>query len=183
MSDRRDVIRNRKVIWQAYLDAAEEKPQGKVTVKDIITRADVSRGTFYAYYKSAEDLRSQITHEFLQMMLELNRFSIQSLYEAPYEGILNILRSFSKNKRMVNALTSSGNDVSLFEEWQQDIYHILLKVSYYEDDKERNQVMAFSVSSLITDNCRETACGHKRISVEKRARTVSGLIPSKKVTG
>ena len=180
MTDRRDVIRNRKAIWQAYLDAAEEKPEGKVTVKDIITRADVSRGTFYAYYKSAEDLKDQITHEFLQMMLELNRFSISSLREAPYTGILNILRSFLKNRRMVNALTSSGRDISLFEEWRNMIYRLILKSYGGEGDKERNSVSAFCISSLITDNCRETACGHKRISVEKRARVVSEFITEEK---
>lgn len=179
MSDRRDVARNRKAIWQAYLDAAEEKPHGKVTVKDIITRADVSRGTFYAYYKSAEDLRSQIIHEFLQMMLELNRFSIVTLTKAPYECTLNILRSFARNKRMVNALTSNGSDVSLFEEWRNSMYRLILK-NEEAGDKDEMQVRAFCLASLITDNCRETACGHKRISVEKRASVVSEFISAEK---
>lgn len=176
MSDRRDVIKNRKAIWQAYLDAAEEKPQGKVTVKDIITRADVSRGTFYAYYKSAEDLKNQIVHEFLQMMLELNRFSIQNILAAPYECCLNILRSFYKNRRMINALTSNGNDLFLFEEWNQSVCRLVLKELDHSADRDQNQVEAFCISSLLTDNCRETACGHKRIAVEKRARTVASFL-------
>lgn len=178
MSDRRDVIRNRKAIWQAYLDAAEEKPQGKVTVKDIITRADVSRGTFYAYYKSAEDLRNQIAHEFLSMMLELNRSSIQHIFEAPYECVLNILRSFSKNKRMINALTSKGHDPSLFEEWRQSVSRLLMK-QIPADKKEEGQLQVFCISSLIADNCKETACGHKRIAVEKRAEVLSHFIQVK----
>lgn len=178
MSDRRDVIKNRKAIWQAYLDAAEEKAGGKVTVKDIITRADVSRGTFYAYYKSADDLRSQITHEFLQMMLELNRSSLEHLPDSPYESILNILKSFSKNRRMINALTGSGTDPSLFEEWQKNISGILCDVFSFPDQQEADTTV-FCISSLINDNCRITACGDQKIPVEKRASVLARFIPKK----
>lgn len=53
--DRR-VVRTRKRIQDALVDLILEKDYEKITVQDILDRADVGRSTFYAHYQDKEDL-------------------------------------------------------------------------------------------------------------------------------
>ena len=52
----RSAIRSRKLINQALADLLMEKPLEKITVTDVITRADINRGTFYAHYRDIPDV-------------------------------------------------------------------------------------------------------------------------------
>jgi AcrR family transcriptional regulator len=53
--DRR-VRRTRELLRKALLEAILEKGYERITVQDIIDRADVGRSTFYAHFRDKEDL-------------------------------------------------------------------------------------------------------------------------------
>jgi len=55
MQDRR-IQRTRKVLQDALVELILEKGFDKVTVQDVIKRANVGRSTFYSHYKDTEDL-------------------------------------------------------------------------------------------------------------------------------
>ncbi len=54
-SDRR-IQRTRNVLHQALIELILEKEFEKVTVQDVIERANVGRSTFYSHFKDVEDL-------------------------------------------------------------------------------------------------------------------------------
>jgi len=54
-TDRR-VLRTRRALHQALIALILEKRYDKITVQDIIDRADVGRSTFYAHFLDKEDL-------------------------------------------------------------------------------------------------------------------------------
>ena len=56
--DRR-VLRTRMALHQALIELILEKRYDKITVQDIIDRADVGRSTFYAHFLDKEDLLMQ----------------------------------------------------------------------------------------------------------------------------
>lgn len=53
--DRR-IKRTKQALHQALMDLILEKRYDKITVQDIIDRADVGRSTFYAHFSDKEDL-------------------------------------------------------------------------------------------------------------------------------
>jgi AcrR family transcriptional regulator len=53
--DRR-VARSRRQLHAALLQLIDRRPYTRITVRDITRRADVGRSTFYAHYRSKEDL-------------------------------------------------------------------------------------------------------------------------------
>ena len=53
--DRR-IQRTRKVLQDALIELILEKEYDKVTVQDVIDRANVGRSTFYSHYKDIDDL-------------------------------------------------------------------------------------------------------------------------------
>jgi AcrR family transcriptional regulator len=54
-TDRR-VRRTRDLLRSAFLSLVLEKGYDRITVQDILDRADVGRSTFYAHYRDKEDL-------------------------------------------------------------------------------------------------------------------------------
>ena len=54
-TDRR-VRRTRELLRGAFLSLIAEKGYDRITVQDILDRADVGRSTFYAHYRDKEDL-------------------------------------------------------------------------------------------------------------------------------
>lgn len=52
----RSAVRSRKLIQEALADLLQEKPFDKITVTDVVTRADINRGTFYAHYRDIPDV-------------------------------------------------------------------------------------------------------------------------------
>ena len=52
----RSSLRSKKLINSALADLLTEKPLDKITVTDVVSRADINRGTFYAHYKDIPDV-------------------------------------------------------------------------------------------------------------------------------
>ena len=52
----RSAIRSRKLINAALADLLQEKPLDKITVTDVVNRAQINRGTFYAHYADIPDV-------------------------------------------------------------------------------------------------------------------------------
>lgn len=55
----RSAIRSRRLINQAVAELMQEKPLDKITVTDVVRRADINRGTFYAHYADVPDVLAQ----------------------------------------------------------------------------------------------------------------------------
>ena len=52
----KSAIRSKRLINEALADLLQEKPLDKITVTDVVNRADIKRGTFYAHYKDIPDV-------------------------------------------------------------------------------------------------------------------------------
>lgn len=57
--DRR-VRRTRAAIKSSYLTLCKQKPAGQITVKEIMSLANVNRATFYAHFSNLEELGAAI---------------------------------------------------------------------------------------------------------------------------
>ena len=59
----RSALRSKKLINDALADLLTEKPLDKITVTDVVNRADINRGTFYAHYKDIPDVVDHLIHQ------------------------------------------------------------------------------------------------------------------------
>ena len=108
----RSAIRSRKMIKEAFLELLKEKDINKITVTDIVSKADLNRSTFYAHYPDVRAITEEMENEVINKMLEiLEKFEFKNFFTNPTPLLL---------------------EVSRFLESNQETYKILLKVNEAE---------------------------------------------------
>ena len=66
----RSAARSRKLIVDALADLLQEKPLEKITVTDVVARADINRGTFYAHYRDIPDVVDYLIQQTFSSILD-----------------------------------------------------------------------------------------------------------------
>ena len=66
----RSAIRSRKLINAALADLLQEKPLDKITVTDVVNRAQINRGTFYAHYADIPDVINHLIQQTFSQIQE-----------------------------------------------------------------------------------------------------------------
>lgn len=114
----RSAIRSRKLIIDALADLLQEKPLDKITVTDVVSRADINRGTFYAHFRDIPDVVDHLIQQTFSairdaMMEQVDSFetiahtllfTIQQILEADigfYKKILNSSASMIMQEQLV----------------------------------------------------------------------------------
>ena len=67
----RSAVRSRRLIREAFLQMLREKELERITVTDIVRRADINRSTFYAHYQDLRAVLEEIQNEATQRTLAL----------------------------------------------------------------------------------------------------------------
>ena len=80
----RSALRSRRLIRTALLELLHEKPFEKITVTDIVNRADINRSTFYAHYPDVLGLVEDLMEETVTSSTELvSGIDMQQFLEEP----------------------------------------------------------------------------------------------------
>ena len=66
----KSAIRSRRMIQRALVELLQEKELDKITVTDIVPRADINRGTFYAHYADISGVLDSIMENVCQTIRE-----------------------------------------------------------------------------------------------------------------
>lgn len=85
----RMVEKSKKAIKDALLELMYEKDFNSITVNDLLKKANISRGTFYAHYKNLENVRDHLVED-LYMHADnlLGDSKASDIADNPYEIIL-----------------------------------------------------------------------------------------------
>ncbi len=104
----KNAIRSRQLIKGAYVALLNEKSVNKITVTDIINRAGISRGTFYAHYQDVKDLYTKLENGAVETIIEIiQKTGIINFYKNPYPTLESSLLFIEKNKDYYRLLLSS----------------------------------------------------------------------------
>lgn len=113
--DRR-VQRTRQLLQDALVSLILEKGYQKITIQDIIDRANVGRSTFYSHYRDKDDL---LVSGFDELAHDLNRHMLAP--ETPDDEPGHLLHSLEffihacENKELYVAMADSGGGDLIFD--------------------------------------------------------------------
>lgn len=105
-------LKSKRKIRDAYLEllAENQKEHRDIRIVEIAKRANINRGTFYAYYSSIEELEKDAYESITNQLLK-------EVYNTPFSDILN------SPIKHINAVTSIiSNNLALFKKLEKTRY-------------------------------------------------------------
>lgn len=115
-SSHKNAARSRHLIKQAFAELLNEKDISKITVTDIVDRANISRGTFYAHYLDVYDLYAAIQSNIVETVGEaLDNIGISNIIVNPTEAISLGLSFLNQNKSYYKLFLNSSHGESLIK--------------------------------------------------------------------
>ena len=113
-SSHKNAARSRHLIKQAFAELLNEKDMAKITVTDIVERANISRGTFYAHYLDVYDLYSAILSNIVEAIGEaFDNIGIDNIILDPTEAINFGIQFLDKNKNYYKLFLTSSHGEKL----------------------------------------------------------------------
>lgn len=101
----RSSIRSRRLIRQAFLDLLKEKPFEKITITDIVNRADLNRSTFYAHYPDIFGIVEELEDEVVQKNIALiEKIQYRNIFTDPTPYLEGIAAMLEENKELLTCL-------------------------------------------------------------------------------
>lgn len=154
-AERRDVQKSRKAIKNAFLKLSMQKDIRKITVKEILELADISRGTFYAHYKDIYDIQEQITAEILDECVEIMSDSAALAQGDSYRQVLEAVKYLFSHKNAIRSFSENGQTPYFVREFRQILKQGIQKILPVGSDEAISALHASCISSCIVDGCLE----------------------------
>ena len=178
--ERREVIRTRNVIKEAYLTLSLKMPLKKITVTRIIDALQISRSTFYAHFQDIIELREKVEQDYIDNKLNaLEHMDLAKLGENPYPMLIKAFQMFRENAKYIRGLTDSGQDDAFFHRYK---YVMKNKIAQYIDlppKDVQDGIVISCITSIYVDFCKEIVCDtEEQINLEAYARIISTYIAS-----
>ena len=113
-STHKNASRSRFLIKRAYGELLNEKDPSKISVTDIVDRANISRGTFYAHYLDVYDLNLAIQNNIIETLdVAMNRIGMEQIIADPTGAVTLGIRFLEDNKDYYALFVNSSQGEAL----------------------------------------------------------------------
>lgn len=113
----RSAVRSRKMIRQAFFELLKEKNFEKITVTDIVKKADINRSTFYAHYPDVMGVVEEIQKEILDYTQNfMENINFKDFYENPKPYLEYIVKLVAENNELYRLLMTSAMASKQFDQ-------------------------------------------------------------------
>lgn len=142
----RSAIRSRRLIRQAYTALLREKDLSKITVTDIVKRADINRATFYAHYPDVRGVTEEIENEIIAKMLDmLKEFEFKDFFRNPAPLLLELSRSLEEDADFYRILIKANGSEIFMEKLKKCFTDYMLNDSDIPEDMRHSKMVSLRV--------------------------------------
>ena len=152
--------KTRKAIFDSCVSLIQEKDFQKITINEIVERADINRGTFYLHFVDKYDMMNSFENEMIEIIEEVIINNIpkeqfhQQFLQSRYETIVQILKCYEENKELLQLLLKSSHNSSFQAKLRDKLKLVLTEMIFPKLKKMEYEipidlfVIAFSSISL-----------------------------------
>lgn len=142
----RSSIRSRRMIREVYTQFLKEKELSKITVTDIVTRADLNRATFYAHYPDVRGVTEEIEDEIIEKMIDvLKEFKFTSFFKNPAPLLLKLSRCLEKDDEFYRTLIRANGSEIFMEKLKNVFSDYMLNNSDIPEDMRHTKTVRLRV--------------------------------------
>ncbi|GEM_PF-1104945 len=150
---RRDVIRTRAKIMDAYIRLNAREPVSRMTVKELLSEADVSRSTFYAHFRDIYDLRDAVTKDFEQGCMDALNDGLGAIRHDPYQAIRSIFRYFDQHAGASGMRPDDELNLAFFQRFKETLARALDGRNHLDDDHTALSLQSLCIASIVVEGC------------------------------
>ena len=123
----KSAIRSRRMIRTAYAELLKEKDLSKITVTDIVKRADLNRATFYAHYPDVRGVTEEIENEIIEKMMDiLCEFQYTNFFRNPTPLLIKLNCYLEEDLGCYRILVRSNGSEIFMEKLKKVFTHYML---------------------------------------------------------
>ncbi|MDQ0271607.1 TetR/AcrR family transcriptional regulator [Cytobacillus purgationiresistens] len=136
MKKDRRISKSKKVLKEALISLMSEKDFKKITITDLVSKADLNRGTFYKHFQTKEELLDELIDDVMEDLITAYRepylftdqFSIKDLSTTTVKIFEHVNEYSDFYTIIVNSNVLPG--------FQDRIIHVLTQLSVHEISME-----------------------------------------------
>lgn len=121
--------KTREGIFKAFISLLSEKSFAKITVSDIIDRADIGRATFYAHFETKDFLLKELCEELFCHLFDTlhGEHSHKHIFEcdAPDSIFLHLFTHIQKNDNQILELLKGENNGLFLRYFKEGLYDLI----------------------------------------------------------
>ena len=151
-NDNRSVRFTKQRIKTAFFDIMETKSIHKISVAEIVRKADISRATFYLHYLDIYDLTRQVETVIIEQVLEeIAKFDENTYVIGEYPIAKRVFEVFDSHSKEIQLLLGPNGDTAFRDRFQAAIseyFKNLLALLITDSDNLEN-VLIFLTSGIL----------------------------------
>lgn len=152
-NENRSVRFTKKRIKTAFFELMRDNNLQKITVAEIIRKADISRGTFYFHYTDIYDLMKKIEEDIITDVLdEIKNFDESTYVVGEFPIAKRVFEAFEAHANEIVLLLGENGDPGFNEKFQTAMTGYFKNVLAYFISTEQNNmdnVLVFLISGVL----------------------------------
>ena len=152
-------LRTKRWIQDAFLELLRAKPYDRITVTDIVTRADINRSTFYKHYPDVAGLIEAVENDACAGMFQvLEKFEYHTFFQDPTPVFSELFSFLDANAALYGAiLNSTGSKLFMdktrwkFEQYMLELGSVPGNIRFTASYRIRICYFAGGVVNLLTE--------------------------------
>ena len=145
--------KTREAIFSAFTQLLSEKELTRITVGDIIAKADVGRATFYAHFETKDFLLKELCEELFCHIFDTSESDHRHIFhcDAPDSVFLHLFQHLLKNDNGILQLLSGQNDHLFLEYFQAGLRKtVISQLPLFEARKDARLPGSFWVDHICS---------------------------------
>lgn len=148
--ENRSARRSRRLIRQAFLELLSQREFSKITVVDIVERADLNRSTFYAHYPDIYGIVDEIQEEIMQRNMELfQQLEFRNILRDPMPYLQCITATMEENLTLMRKLGLTDNVHQKSSKLLKIMEHDIMNHSDIPEEVRKSSLFAIRVHFFL----------------------------------
>lgn len=144
----RSSIKTKKAIRIAFAELLKEKKElRKISVSELVKKADINRGTFYIHYDSIYDLAEEFEAEIIENLSieNISTFSIENMHLYFNE----VFKYIKENEQIYRMLLFSDDPLLFLNKLNKRISNDLFELLNNNEQIKQSKSLQFDVSFFV----------------------------------
>lgn len=177
--DRR-IIKTKKSIRTAFKELIQEKEMSEISISELTKRANITRSTFYMYYQTVEDVRSEIENDIIDNITHsLSETDLLHSLANPYTLFTTLAEEIAQQDENNRYILSSSNSGQLLDKINTKVTEIVMNFikenDVVSDPARAKYIVAFVMAG--TAECFKIWFNHKSsLTLEELCLRISEIV-------